>query len=212
MLKKIFYLSCLCLFAFAASAKADTIGPTNCGTCLGSSYTLTYAATGDPLVFDIFLTVDTSATTLPGDFLNAVAVKIVSSSTDITSASLLSGPATFSATLIGGLSANGCSTGMDGFICSQSSSTTGVPVGSGDVYNFEWAFTEAALGDINFATLGSHVKALYVTAAGQQNGITSEDITLQPGTSTVPEPGSLLLVCTGLLGAAAGVRHRFSRQ
>ncbi len=59
MFKKLLFLSSLCLFGFVASAKADTIGPTNCSTCLGSSYTLTYTATANPDIFDIFLTVDT---------------------------------------------------------------------------------------------------------------------------------------------------------
>jgi hypothetical protein len=212
MLKKLISLSCLLLFGFVVSAKADTIGPTNCNTCLGSSYTLTYAATGNPTVYDISLVIDTSATTLPGDFLNAAAIKITSNSTDLASAALLTGPATFNATVVGGLSAGGCSAGAAGFICSQSS-TTGVAVGAGDIYTFEWQVTEAAAGDINFSTLGSSVKALYVTPKGKQNGLTSEDITLQPGSTppSVPEPASLLLVCTGLLGAAAGVRHRFAR-
>ena len=214
MSKKLISLSCLLLFGFVVSTKADTIGPTNCGSCLGSSYTLTYAATSDATVYDISLVIDTSATTLPGDFLNAAAVKITSNTTDVTNAFLLSSPATFSTTVVGGLSANGCAAGSAGFICSQSSTTTGVAVGASTPYTFEWQVTEAAVGDINFSTLGSSVKALYVDSTGKQNGLTSENITLQPGGTPpppVPEPASLLLVCTGLLGAAAGVRRRFAR-
>lgn len=213
MIKKCFAFSILLLLGSVLSAKADTIGPTNCATCFGSSYTLTYLPTSNADIFDIYLTVDTTATTIPLDSLNAVAVKVVDHSTQISSAILLSGPTGFSTTDIGGLSAGGCSTGAQGFICSQSSSLTGLPLGPTDVYTFEWQLTEAAVGDINFSTLGSSVKALYVDSTGKQNGLTSEDITLQPGMTppAVPEPGSLLLVCTGLLAAAAGVRSRFAR-
>jgi hypothetical protein len=208
MFKKIICLSCLCLFGFAASAKADPIGPTNCATCDGSQYTLTYLATSNPDVFDIFLKVDTSATTLPGDYLNAVAPKVSSSFTSVT---LISGPSTFTSVESGGIGNGGCTGSGSGFFCSESSGK-GDPTGTGKVYNFEWQLTLASAADLMLT--GDSIKARYVNVDGTKVGsLTSEDITLQPGTPPppVPEPGSLLLVCTGLLGAAVSVRRRFSR-
>jgi hypothetical protein len=212
MLKKFLCLSALGLFAFGAHAKADTIGPgPSCGSCFGSSYTLTYTATSDPHVFDVNLAIDTTGYTgTSTNLLNAVSLKIVPQSSDITSVSLLSSPATFSSTMNGGLNANGCSGNGGGFFCSQSS-TNGLQVGhSGDIYNFLYQVDLTGPSDLLTGMDAASVKALYVTSAGRQNGITSEDITLQPGTSPIPEPSSFVLLGTGLLSAAGVIRRKLS--
>jgi hypothetical protein len=210
MLKKLLFPSCLCLFTFAASAKADTIGPGSCGSCLGSSYTLSYTTTANPNAFDVFLTVNTTGfTNGSSDYLNAVSLKLVSQSSSITSVSLVAPiPATFSTTIAGGLNANGCSGNGGGFFCSESSGN-GLQVGhAGNIYTFEWLVTVGAPGNLLTGIDDASVKALYVNVDGQQNGITSEDITLTKSTNSAPEPSTLLLLGTGLVSAAGVIRRK----
>lgn len=194
--------------ALASTARADTIGPGGCGSCLGSSYTLTYTVTGTNM-YDIKLVIDaTGFSGGAGNFLNAVALKVVSQATDILALTPISQPAGFGVPTLVGLSAGGCGGGSNGFFCTQNSGV-GVPVGAaGDKYTFEYSLTTTA-GTLQTGTDASHVKALYVDPTGKQIGITSEDITLTP--TSVPEPSSLGLMATGMLGALGAFRSRFSR-
>ncbi|MGH9604438.1 MAG: PEP-CTERM sorting domain-containing protein [Terracidiphilus sp.] len=215
MAARLMYLSILCLLISGATifAKADTIGPgPSCGSCLGSSYSLTYSTTANPNTFDIYLTIDTAGfTNSSSDLLNAVSLKLVSKTSDVTSVSLIAEPPTFGTTESGGLNAKGCDGNGGGFFCSASTGN-GLAVGSaGDVYTFEWQLTLGSETDLMTGVNADSVKALYVTSKGKQNGITSEDIGLTenaPGVSPVPEPSSLLLLGSGLLVLAGAVRKK----
>lgn len=213
MLRKLLYLFSLCLYGFAASAvaRADTIGPV-CHSCLGSSYTLTYNTTANPDVFDVFLVVNTTGfTNSSSDLLNAVSLKLVSSNSEITSVSLLSEPSTFGTTVSSGLNANGCGRGGGGFFCSESTGHGAPVAGVGDIYTFEWSLATASPTDLLSGADAASIKALYVNSSGRSNGITSEGITLTeaaPSPSPVPEPSSLFLLGSGMMGAAFLLRRR----
>ena len=208
MSTKLFFLVCASAILSGAVAKADTIGPGGCTSCLGSSYTLSYATTTTANVFDVTLVVDASGFSNPSsDLLNSVSLK-VSSATP--TATLISAPTGFSSTIAGGLSAGGCNGSGSGFFCSESSGL-GLAVGQpSDIYSFTWAVTVANAGVLFTGVDEASVKALYVGANGRQNGITSENITLDSGMTAVPEPTSIALFGSGLLAAAGAIKRRLA--
>jgi hypothetical protein len=211
MINRMLASAILCLFAFLtfATAKADTIGP-SCGSCLGSSYTLTYAATSNPDAFDVFLTINTSGfNSGSSDLLDAVSLKLVSQSSDISSVSLLAAPATFGSTTSGGLNSGGCSGSGSGYFCSESTGNGVAVAKSADVYTFEWLLTLTSPSDLLTGNDAVSVKALYDTSRGKQDGITSEDMTLTK-MSAVPEPSSLLLLGTGVMGLAGVIKKKLA--
>lgn len=205
----------LSVFATAATAaRANTIGPSGCtnSSCNGDSYTLSYSPAGGNTV-DVFLTIDgTGFNAGTPAYLHAVALKLTDKASNVVSVNLVSPPtpAVFTSTVGTGLNnaSAGCGGGSNGYFCSQSSNTTGVAVGAaGDVYTFEWALTLNSLANLNTTSQGAEVKALYVDGNGIKVGaITSEPITLDP--TATPEPSSLMLLGSGVLGLAGILRRR----
>jgi hypothetical protein len=161
-------------------AFADTIGPNNCGSCEGASYTLTSnfvdvgsSATTDTMNFT--LTINTSGVagfnSVAGAVLTDASIKIASA---ITAGALVApSPAGF-AEVAGGLNSGGCDGNGSGFDCAHSA--VGVVTGGLITFTFQETF---ATGTLLTGNLAASVKARYQSNTGAFLGLTSEDITIQ---------------------------------
>ena len=217
MVRKLWALAAVVaiVLACSSSAKADSIGP-NCGTCQGSIYTLTYdptpvLTTATTQVFQVTLTIDTTGYNGGGTFIDSVAVK-VAPDVFATNSALVSAPGGVGQwnLIVGGINASGCALNPNnGFECAKDTvSGTGgaAPVPAG-VYT--WIFNiEINMGTLFTGLDEASVKARYVDDNGNKVGdLVSENITLQP----IPEPGTMALFGTGLIGLAGAVRRRMSK-
>jgi hypothetical protein len=194
---KLAIVATLIAFCFAATPAQATIV---FGQVQDSGLTYTLTITGGSASgptdghLKAILSIDTSkfvaANGGDASFISAVAFKL---SNNISSADLQAGPSSQWYESLGGLSGNGCSGSGSGFVCSQGPVVSIAP--SSGTLEWVWDITIPE-GSLFPDLIGATIKAKYNNADGTLRGLVMSKEIAAP----VPEPSTLLLLGSGLLG------------